>query len=276
MPTRTRAPKFAAVKTSRLFEEVCGRIRERIASGDLKPGDKLPAERDLAQQFGVSRTVLREALRSLEFAGLVRLEKGAKGGAIISDGGFGLTRSFSDMITLGRITVEDLTEARILVEDAIVKLACARATKKDIEALEADIARVEALTASGEIGDRLDYNIRFYELIAEATHNETLILMSSAFSRIVYHVILKIWPMPMGGLGPLRRRFLERFRRGDGEGASAILKEHFERLQAHLSRQQKSAQKRQLLAASQFPEPASAPKAVSKPKRKDHAAPHPV
>lgn len=275
MPTRARAPKFAVVRTSRLFEEVCGRIRERIASGDLKPGDKLPAERGLAQQFGVSRTVLREALRSLEIAGLVRLQKGAKGGAIILDGGFGLTRSFSDMIALGRITVEDLTEARILVENAIVKLACTRATRKDIEALESDIARVEALTESGEIGDRLDYNIRFYELIAEATHNQTLILISSAFSRILYHVILKIWPMPINDLGPLRRRFLERFRRGDAEGASAILKAHFERLQSHLSRQQKSAQKRQLLASSQFPGP-SAPKPRAKARRRDQTVPQPV
>ena len=267
MTNRSNTPKFSAVKTSRLFEEVRGRIRERIASGELKPGDKLPAERDLAEQFGVSRTVLREALRSLEFAGLIRLKKGAKGGAVILEGEYGLTRSFTDMVTLGRISVEDLTEARILIEDAIVKLACASATKKDLEALEADIDRVEALTRSGEIGNRLDYNIRFYELIAEATHNETLILISSALSRILYHVILKIWPMPMNDLAPLRRRFLERFRRGDAAGASAILKQHFERLQAHLSRQQKSAQKRQLLVASEFPvdaEPAP-PRAQRKP-----------
>src|SRR5438445_1009932 len=122
------APAFETVRTSRLFEEICNRIRENIAAGSLKPGDKLPAERELAVQFGVSRTVLREALRSLEIAGLVRLTKGAHGGAVILDGGSALTRSFKDMITLGRVTIEDLTEARVLLEDAIVRLACERAT----------------------------------------------------------------------------------------------------------------------------------------------------
>ena len=63
----------------RTFEEICERIREQLALGVLKPGDKLPRERDLAEQLGVSRNVLREALRSLEMAGLLRLQKGVKG-----------------------------------------------------------------------------------------------------------------------------------------------------------------------------------------------------
>src|SRR6201987_4139617 len=58
------SPTFRPIHTRRAFEEICGRIREQLALGVLKPGDKLPPERDLAQQLGVSRNVLREALRS--------------------------------------------------------------------------------------------------------------------------------------------------------------------------------------------------------------------
>lgn len=72
--------RFQPVYVRRAFEEICERIREQLALGVLKPGDKLPRERDLAQQLGVSRNVLREALRSLEMAGLLRLQKGVKGG----------------------------------------------------------------------------------------------------------------------------------------------------------------------------------------------------
>src|SRR5258708_13175043 len=77
------APQFRPIHTRRGFEEICERIREQLALGALKPGDKLPPERDLAQQLGVSRNVLREALRSLELAGALRLQKGVKGGAFI-------------------------------------------------------------------------------------------------------------------------------------------------------------------------------------------------
>ena len=66
----------------RIFEEICDQIRRDMAASKLCPGDKLPAERELAQQFGVSRNAVREALRSLEVAGIVRLQKGVKGGAI--------------------------------------------------------------------------------------------------------------------------------------------------------------------------------------------------
>ena len=72
-------PTFQPIQVRRAFEEICDRIRARIAAGLLKPGDKLPAERELAQQLGVGRNALREALRSLEIAGIVRLQKGAQG-----------------------------------------------------------------------------------------------------------------------------------------------------------------------------------------------------
>ena len=72
------APTFKPIHTRRTFEEICERIREQLALGVLKPGDKLPAERELAQQLCVSRNVLREALRSLEMAGVLKLPKGCR------------------------------------------------------------------------------------------------------------------------------------------------------------------------------------------------------
>ena len=253
---RQQPHAFAAVKTSRLFEEICDRIRESIAAGSLKPGDKLPAERELSIQFGVSRTVLREALRSLEIAGLVRLYKGAKGGAVILDGGSALTRAFKDMITLGRVTIEDLTEARILIEEVIVGLACERATPADFKAIAADVARVEELTKSGLIGQKIEDNVAFYELLAQATHNQTLVLISQSLSRIVYHIVLLIGPGPLNDLADVRRQFLGHFVKRDAKGASRVLREHFMRLQAHLVRHQKSPSNRLQLASSELNEAA--------------------
>ena len=73
-------PPFGPVRTRRVFEDICDQIRGQVLGGILRPGDKLPAERELAEQFGVSRTAVREALRSLEIAGVVKLQKGVKGG----------------------------------------------------------------------------------------------------------------------------------------------------------------------------------------------------
>src|SRR5258708_20009789 len=81
--TNTRMPDFGPIKPKRVFEEICERIRNELSSGALRPGDKLPPERELAEQFGVSRTAVREAFRSLERSGLIGLQKGAKGGAFI-------------------------------------------------------------------------------------------------------------------------------------------------------------------------------------------------
>ena len=76
---------FDPIPTRRIFEEIADQIRQRIYDGDLKPGDRLPGERDLASQFGVGRMVVREALRTLEEGGLVQIKKGSDGGAFVKE-----------------------------------------------------------------------------------------------------------------------------------------------------------------------------------------------
>jgi DNA-binding transcriptional regulator YhcF (GntR family) len=77
---------FEPVRQDRNFEVVVQRVRDKLMRGELKPGDKLPPERELATQLNVSRNVVREALRILENAGLVHTKKGAYGGAFVSPG----------------------------------------------------------------------------------------------------------------------------------------------------------------------------------------------
>ena len=79
-------PRFAPIRTKRVFEEICEQVRREMAAGTLRPGDKLPPERELALKLGVSRAAVREAFRSLEIAGVVGLHKGARGGAFILKG----------------------------------------------------------------------------------------------------------------------------------------------------------------------------------------------
>jgi len=133
---RTAAGADGGARTERVFEGICAQVRTELTLGRLKPGDKLPAERDLALRLGSSRTAVREALRTLEMAGVIELRKGVKGGAFIREGDPAVvTRSFGDMVHLGRISLADLTEGRVIIQDAVVRLACERATEADFRAL---------------------------------------------------------------------------------------------------------------------------------------------
>ncbi|MEF7612349.1 FadR/GntR family transcriptional regulator [Aquincola sp. MAHUQ-54] len=224
--------QFEPIQTRRTFEEICERIRERVSSGELKPGDKLPAERDLAQQLGVGRNALREALRSLEIAGIVELRKGVKGGAFIRPGDPGrMDAVVRDMFSLGSISVSELTEARIHVQDLVVRLACERATEADFTALEAVIERTEAMTEAGRYLDRVECSRDFYRLLGAATHNGVLDMMVQSITEILMQFVYA--RVAAGGkaqprLVQKRRAFLAALRARDSEEAARLMRSHLE------------------------------------------------
>ena len=114
---------FEAIKRRRLSDDVSAQIQMRIASGELRSGDKLPPERELAERFGVSRGAVREALRTLERTGLVSLQAGSRGGAFIGQGNPGLIGdSFRNLYLLGSVSLDDLTEARQWLESTVVRM----------------------------------------------------------------------------------------------------------------------------------------------------------
>jgi DNA-binding FadR family transcriptional regulator len=236
MTDKRRALEFQPIKARRVFEEICDRVRAELASGSLRSGDKLPPERELALQFGVSRTAVREALRSLEIAGLLGLQKGAKGGAFILEGTPRLSESLQDMVSLGRISLHDLTEARLLIQEVIVRLACARATEADFAALEADIDRVDKLTRSGELRERTEYSIRFYAILAAATGNEVLSLVIDALTVVLRHVIARVGPDPRLDLVETRKRFLRHLRARNVAKAVEEMSNHLTRIHRHLAK----------------------------------------
>jgi GntR family transcriptional regulator, transcriptional repressor for pyruvate dehydrogenase complex len=232
------APKFRPIHTRRAFEEICERIREQLALGVLKPGDKLPPERDLARQLGVSRNVLREALRSLEMAGILRLRKGVKGGAFIREGDTGrMNEVMRDMLSLGTISVRELSEARINVIDLVVRLACVAARQRDFEALEANIARTDTATREGRLLDRVECSREFYRLLAESTGNKVIAMMVNSVTEI--HMRFVYAKVASSGaatprLTDKRRQFLAALRARDVTAATRLMRIHVESVQRML------------------------------------------
>ena len=114
------------VKKSRLSSEVIDQISQSILRGDYKPGHKLPPERDLANQLGVSRTVVREALRSLEIMGLVESQIG--GGTFVKEHTIeNVLTPIANYFSSDDSVVDEIIETRKILEPEIVKLAAQRA-----------------------------------------------------------------------------------------------------------------------------------------------------
>jgi DNA-binding FadR family transcriptional regulator len=229
------APKFRPIHTRRAFEEICERIREQLALGVLKPGDKLPPERELAQQLRVSRNVLREALRSLEMAGVLRLRKGVKGGAFIQEGDTSrMNGVMRDMLSLGTISVRELSEARIHVLDLVVRLACANAHQADLDALEANVERTDLATREGRLLDRVECSREFYKLLAASTGNKVIAMIMDSVTeihmRFVYAKVASSG-VAMPRLAERRRRFLAALKERNVASSTRLMRSHLEAVQ---------------------------------------------
>lgn len=232
--TEQAAIQFGPIKSARLFEEICTQIRAQLSLGKIGPGDKLPAERDLAEQFGVSRSAVREALRALEVSGLIELRKGVKGGAFMLSESAPLTQSFENMLDLGRISMHDFTEARILITEVITRLACKRGRKKDFDAIARNIDRLEKAVKNSEGYKDVTVITDFYDLLAVATGNQTLRFLSHGIAQLLSTLIIEKQPRPMDDLVEKRREILKYLRARDADMAGRLLTEHLIRVHGRM------------------------------------------
>ncbi len=135
--------KFSKIiKDRNLYEDVLKEIKKAILSGIYETGALLPSETELAKQFGVSRPVVREALRSLQSNGFVEIKRGIKGGAFVRDTiRLPLFDDFPSFILYRRFKVDHLAQARLLVEPEVCRLAAKNATTKEIHEMKDLIQR---------------------------------------------------------------------------------------------------------------------------------------
>jgi len=222
---------FAPIKRRRLSDQVSAQIQVRIASGELRSGDKLPPERELAETFGVSRGAVREALRSLERSGLVSLQAGARGGAFIGEGDPSLIGdSFRNLYQLGSVSLDELTEARLWLASTVVRIACARATDSDLDALTANVDEAEELIEAGRFEEKIDVQIEFHNLLASTTRNAVMAMLMGAVMEV-----MRDFAHAAGGERhaltiKARRRLLDALRKRDADEAVTAMTEHLEDL----------------------------------------------
>jgi GntR family transcriptional regulator, transcriptional repressor for pyruvate dehydrogenase complex len=215
---------FKKLHTRRTYEEVVAQVRELLFDGTLKPGDRLPGERDLSVQLGIGRPALREALRALEATGLIILRKGKTGGAFISNGKARvIAENMSDLLRLSTISVDQLFEVRLWVQTGLARAACRRATKGDIERLRQNVLEGESLHARGLSRQRIEVNVEFHNILAEATRNPVAQIVIRGLTDALKALSHEVGSYPIPSLFDDRLGLVDALEKKDEDAAAAAM-----------------------------------------------------
>jgi GntR family transcriptional repressor for pyruvate dehydrogenase complex len=160
---------YSPIQAGRLYQQIVEQIERRFLSGELRHGDRLPTERALAEQFGVSRTAVREAMKALAQKGLIQVRPG-RGTFVIDGTSQAVRRSLNLMLMLGQSSASaNLVEVRETLEPEIAALAASRAADDNIAALKAIVAAMDATLRDPDAFIAADH--AFHRALAESTQN---------------------------------------------------------------------------------------------------------
>jgi GntR family transcriptional repressor for pyruvate dehydrogenase complex len=223
---------FTRVNAGRVSNLIVEQVRLLIRDGKLTAGDRLPSERELGEQFGVSRVTVREALRGLEANGLVTIKVGARGGAFVTaPTSAQVGEGISDLLTFSVVEPADVTEARQIFELGLVPLVCQRANDTDIAELLGICDRADAMIRSDgpyEVSLSAEFHVR----VARATHNPAIEMLAQSFHGPLLASLLRAQEEDpkVGILGTAEHReFVLAVQRRDEAAALAVMTEHLAR-----------------------------------------------
>jgi GntR family transcriptional repressor for pyruvate dehydrogenase complex len=217
---------YKVVQSSRLYEQIVKQIEESIERGDLKAGDQLPAERELALQFGVSRTAVREAVKTLSEKGLVEAYPG-RGTFITSETANSIRLTFDRMIKSGpRDGTLHLVEVREILEPEIAALAAKRVSEENLDELREAIEIMDS--AKGDPNSFIEADLDFHLALAEAAANPLILSLIDSIVGVLREQRISIFKVEGG---PDRgqyhhKRILEAIENHDSAGAREAMRAH--------------------------------------------------
>jgi GntR family transcriptional repressor for pyruvate dehydrogenase complex len=217
---------YKLVRTSRLYEQIVQQIEESIVKGDLKAGDQLPAERELAQRFGVSRTAVREAVKALREKGLVEAYSGR--GTFITDGTTQAVRQSLDlMVKIGQPEGSThLAEVRAILEPEIAALAAVRIQEPELSTMREAVAAMDRAGQDPET--YIEADLDFHLALAEGAANPLILSLLDSIVGLLREQRLRIFKVPGGPeRGQIHhKRILEAVERRDAEKAREVMRAH--------------------------------------------------
>ncbi len=223
-------PVYKVVRTSRLYEQIVRQIEESVLKGTLKPGDQLPAERELAQQLGVSRTAVREAVKALREKGLVEAYSGR--GTFITDGTSHAARqSFDLMVKIGQQeSSANLAELRLILEPGIAALAALRIEEEYLVAMRDAVAVMDR--SLKDPAAYIEADLDFHLALAETVANPLILSLIDSIVGLLREQRIKIFNVEGG---PQRgqvhhKRILEAMEQRNPEMARSAMSAHLEQV----------------------------------------------
>ncbi len=217
-------PAFGKLTPARLSEQIAQRIESLILDSQLRPEDKLPPERELAAQFGVSRSAVREAIKLLEERGLLESRNG-RGAFVTVPEASDLSSSLNVVYRMQGWTVDHLHEARWCLESFVATLAAQRAMPDDIARLEAALGAMDASLDDPDSYMRAD--VEFHSALADATHNPLFQVMIRPLVDLIQDVGRA--EFLHGQVAERHKKhalLMERIKAGDASGAQSVMRDH--------------------------------------------------
>src|SRR6202167_6001031 len=221
---------YRTVKTSRLYEQIVQQVEDSILKGQLKPGDQLPAERDLAQRFGESRTAVREAVKTLREKGLVEAYSGR--GTFVTNGNSHAIRQSLDLMI--RINQQEgssnLAELRLVLEPEIAGLAALRIEEQLLSTMREAVAVMDRNLRDPE--GYVEADLDFHLALAEAAGNPLILSLLDSIVGLLRERRSRIFDVEGG---PERgqyhhKRILAAVEQRDPEAARGAMREHLQQV----------------------------------------------
>ena len=217
---------YKALQSPRLYEQIVRQIEESIRAGELTEGSQLPAERDLAKQFGVSRTAVREAIKSMQESGLVDALPG-RGTFIANGNSKSMRRSLDRIMKSGRSDGWDhLVEVREILEPEIAALAAVRADAEDIKTMREAVFTMD--NAAWDSDAYIEADLDFHLALAEAAGNPIVLSLIDSIVEMLREqrsMIFRVAGGPQRGQQH-HRLILEAIRRRDPQSARTEMQAH--------------------------------------------------
>ncbi len=212
--------------------EVVIQLQEMIHRGELRPGDRLPPERDLARLLGISRPTLRAGIRSLAAVGILESRQGAGTFVVESDGPPALDSSpLSLMASLHGLTADEMFEARRAMEMAVAGLAAERATGEQLATLAEEVTGMYAALEDPE--QFLVHDVRFHQAMAAASGNRILAALMNMVAKVLFDIRIKTVnrATDLKESAEMHRRIYRAVRERDPEAAREAMRDHLIRAQ---------------------------------------------
>jgi GntR family transcriptional regulator, transcriptional repressor for pyruvate dehydrogenase complex len=222
--------KPALNRVRKAYEQAADQLRDQILSGSIKAGERLPKELELAELLGVSRTTVREALRTLASEGLIRTTKGAAGGSFVMTPSVDhisefLTSNINLLAAMDDLALDELMEVRRCLEIPAARMAAERMTQAERDSLDESVAEDEAgLSTEQEFA----LNKGFHSILVEATGNKLLVIAAQPIF-VVLQTYLQRTLLDAADHSVIHRghaKVAEAIAAGDGDAAEAEMSRH--------------------------------------------------